>query len=416
VEREMAGQLSELLEIKPGNTEETATTKLPLVYSLKLPSIGNHDPTVPNHAIHPGDVLHDSTDPLEMIRPHEVEIERLSRVTDIPLENLLERTVVLMRSIKPESDWNRAAEERIRGWLSDIGLKLAYNRQRPQVALHAISWVVAELADSGMLDDDALAAAYDGLSLYDWRLADLEPQVRPKSIRKPDMPESFSSRDGWANNHEEVFSFFVDYLDDGFAVVGELSRFKEWDWKVPTELRLAMACCADWPVLPDDEVSTYRFFLGRHNWKAKDYPMLPRPKRLPSLVVHGYPRQELVGASEWLAFNPAVAIQLGWYLHKDGVFRWVDEDGQIMVESRWWQDGPMDRQPPRTREVTGEGWLVVASTKAQAIIQNNISSLGILRAVKRSVGKDDQENPLASYGWRIDQWEAKESEDLRSTE
>ncbi|MEK6686092.1 MAG: ATP-binding protein [Pseudomonadota bacterium] len=416
VEREMARQLAESLEIKSDNAEETGTTKLPLVYSLKLPSIGNHDPTVPNHAIHPGEVLPDSTDPLEMIRPHEVEIEWLSRVTDIPLENLLERTVVLMRSIKPESDWNRAAEERIRGWLSDIGLKLAYNRQRPQVALHAISRVVAELADAGMLDDDALAAAYDGLSLYDWRLADLEPQDRPKSIRKPDMPESFSSRGGWANNHEEVFKFFVDYLDDGFAVVGELSRFKEWDWNVPTELRLAMVCHPDWPVSPDDEVSAYRFFPDHHYWKAKNYPILPRAERFPSLVVRGYSRQELIGASQWLAFNPAIAIQLGWHLHKDGIFRWVDVDGQIMVESRWWQDGPMDRQPPRTREITGEGWLVIASTKAQAIIQNNISPLSILRAVKRNVGKDDEEKPLASYGWRVDQWVAQESGGLWSTE
>lgn len=406
VEREMARQLVELLEIKPNDAEETATIKLPLVYSLKLPPIGSHDPVVPNHAIHPGEVLPDSTDPLEMIRPHDDEIKWLNHITGIPFENLLERSVILMRSVKPESDWNRAAEERIRGWLSDIGLRLTYNRQRPQVALHAISWVVAELSDAGMFDDVALAAAFDGLSLYDWRLADLEPQARSKSIRKPDMPEHFSSPDGWVSNHEEAFSFFVNYLDDGFTVVGELSRFKEWDWKVPTELRLAMVCSPDWPVSPNVEVSAHRFFLGCHDWKAKNYPILPRADRFPSLVVHGHPRQELIGASEWLAFNPAIAIQLGWYLHKNGIFRWVDEDGQIMVESRWWQDGPMDRQPPRTREVTGEGWLIVASTKAQAIIQSNISPLSILRAVKRNVGKDDEEKSLASYGWRVDQWVA----------
>jgi hypothetical protein len=132
VERQMAEQLADLLDIKPDNTEKTETTKLPLVYTLQLPPIGNHDPAVPNHAIHPGEVLPDLTDPLEMIRPHQDEIKWLSRVTEIPLENLLERTAILMRSVKLESDWNRAAEERIRDWLSDIELKLTYNRQRPK--------------------------------------------------------------------------------------------------------------------------------------------------------------------------------------------------------------------------------------------------------------------------------------------
>ncbi len=408
--RRMAEQLADLVEIKPVSTEKTETTKLPLVYTLKLPPLGNYDSAIPDHALLPGEVLPDSSDPLEMIRPHQEEIEWLSHITEIPLENLLERTAILMRSIKPESDWNRAAEKRTRGWLSNIELKLIYNRQRPHVAQHAISRVVAELVDAGVLDDKVMAAAYHWLFLYDWRLAGVEPELRPKSIKIPNMSEGYRVRDEWVDSNEEAFSFFVDYLDDGFVVVGELTRFKEWDWKVPTELRLAMACHPDWPVSPDDEVSTYNFFPSRHAWKAKDYPVLPRAGNIPSLVVHGYSRQELVGASKWLAFNPVIAIRLGWHISEGGVFRWVDDDGQIMVESRRWQDGPIDRQPPRTREITGEGWLVVASSKARAIIQENIGSLGIIRGVKRSIWENDHEKSLESNGWRIGPWLAEESE------
>jgi len=412
--RRMAEQLADLMEIKPVTTEKDEPTKLPLVYTLKLPPLGNYDSVVPDHAIHPGETLPDSSDPLEMIRPHQEELEWLSHITEIPMENLLERTAILMRSIKPESDWNSAAEKRIRDWLSNIELKLVYNRQRPHVAQRAISQVVVELADAGLLGDKALSVAYHWLFLYDWRLAGVEPELRPKSIKSPNMPDDYGGRDEWVNRTEETFSHFVNYLDDGFVVVGELSRFKEWDWKVPTELRLAMACHPDWPVSPDDEVSAYRFFPNRQDWKAKDYPVLPRAARLPSLVVHGYSRQELIGANKWLAFNPAVAIQLGWHLSKDGVFRWVDDAGQIMVESRRWQDGPIDRQPPRTREITGEGWLVVASSMAQEIIQENIGMLGIIRGVKRSIWGNDQEKSLTSHGWRIGPWLADESEFYRS--
>lgn len=85
-----------------------------------------------------------------------------------------------------------------------------------------------------------------------------------------------------------------------------------------------------------------------------------------------------------------------------------------MVESRRWQDGPIDRQPPRTREITGEGWLVVASSMAQEIIQENIGMLGIIRGVKRSIWGNDQEKSLTSHGWRIGPWLADESEFYRS--
>jgi hypothetical protein len=87
-----------------------------------------------------------------------------------------------------------------------------------------------------------------------------------------------------------------------------------------------------------------------------------------------------------------------------------------MVESRRWQDGPIDRQPPRTREITGEGWLVVASTKARTIIQENIGMLGMIRGVKRSIWENNQEKSLTSHGWRIGRWLADESKISRSTE
>ena len=61
-----------------------------------------------------------------------------------------------------------------------------------------------------------------------------------------------------------------------------------------------------------------------------------------------------------------------------------------MVESIWWQDGPMDRQPPRSNEATGEGWLVVASPEAQISIIQHFSPINFMRAVKRGFKEDSQ--------------------------
>lgn len=121
------------------------------------------------------------------------------------------------------------------------------------------------------------------------------------------------------------------------------------------------------------------------------YPDLSGSDRLLTLIVYGNPLQVAIGGTEWLAFNPAVAARLGWTFSDEGLFRWVNAERKTMVESIWWQDGPMDRQPPRSNEVTGEGWLVVASPEAQISILRHFSPITIMRAVKRSFKKDSQD-------------------------
>lgn len=108
-------------------------------------------------------------------------------------------------------------------------------------------------------------------------------------------------------------------------------------------------------------------------------------------VIYGHSRHVAIGGTKWLAFNPAFATSLGWSLSDEGLFRWVNAEGQIMAESLWWQDGPMDRQPPRSNVVTGEGWLAVTSPDAQLSILHRFPSITIMRAVKRSF-KDELES------------------------
>lgn len=144
-----------------------------------------------------------------------------------------------------------------------------------------------------------------------------------------------------------------------------------------------MACHPKWP-RTNELRDAFDFFPYKSIWNASEYPNLHGVSKFPALVVYGHSRQVAIGGTEWLAFNPAFATSLGWSLSDEGLFRWVDADEKIMVESIWWQDGPMDRQPPRSNEVTGEGWLVVASPEAQITIIQQFSPITFMRAVKRS--------------------------------
>lgn len=366
-------------------------SKLPLIYKIELPPLKTQKAAIPLDAIGVGEVFPDLNDPLEMVRPFKSLLEWLSRQTNISLENLLERTAILMKSLHPEKDWNRAAEQKMKDWLEDIGLKIIYNRLRPMVTLHAISYVVAEMADANKLDFNQLNAAYDGLHLYEPTIAGKEPMKRISLLHRPKNIDGFESPKKWVQNRDEAFEYFVSELDDGAVIIGELSIFKICDWEVPTEKRLSLACHQDWVNASHGTGAVSDFFPYHPSWRANGYPMLRHTNKIPSLIVYGKPRQVLIGAKEWVAFNPEFGKRLGWHLSEEGTFRWLDENGQLMVESLWWQDGPVSAQPTRTRDIIGEGWLVLATKPALTQISDQYEQAIVWRLVKRSIKEPYQQ-------------------------
>lgn len=381
---ELAEELSLNIEI-----DQNAAKPLPMIYNLHLPTLGSDERAVPFDAIRADESYPDSDDALEMVRPFDAELRSLSSASEVPLENLLQRTAVLMRQLVPEDQWNKSAAEQFLKLLKSIELQLPYNRLRPQVALRAISHVVAELVDADRLGIDAQLFVYSRLYRYDWRLAGKEPVARPNAVATLKSLGLFPKKDEWIGGRTAVFESFATRLDAEYWVAGELSQFKAWDWSVPTESRFSMACHPKWPYT-NELRGAFDFFPYESIWNASDYPDLYGVSKFPALVVYGHSRQVAIGGVEWLAFNPAFAMSLGWSLSKEGLFRWVDAAGRTMAESIWWQDGPVDRQPPRSDEATGEGWLVVVSSEAKLLILQQYSSIIFMRAVKRCYKDDDE--------------------------
>lgn len=390
VVRSMAlGLCTELdIEVKPSEART-----LPIIYTIELPPINNEDRAIPFEAIRPNETYPDSLDPLEMVRPFDSELKVLSRISEIPFQNLLQRTATLMRELVPEDQWSKSAGEMFLTKLRDIDLQLPYNRQRPQVALRAISHVISELVDADCLDWEAQHFIYSKLYRYDWRLAGKEPIVRPLEISPFTPPDSYSDKNAyWIDGIQEALQSFSNHSIDGYLTVGELTMFKSLDWAVPVEHRFSMICHVDWPV-SDDIRGAYDFFPYKSYWNAGDYPALPRVDQFLSMVVYGQPKQVAIGCTDWLAFNPACAVQLGWTPADDGLFRWVDGEGNIMAESIWWQDGPVKRRPPRSHDVTGAGWIVLISPEARLDILQTFSSLTRRRSVIHGFeGKDNYES------------------------
>jgi hypothetical protein len=132
----------------------------------------------------------------------------------------------------------------------------------------------------------------------------------------------------------------------------------------------------------------YTFFSPSPNWYGFDYPYQEGVSQRDFTVIYAKPVKIELGVKEWLAVNPAIPLRLRWKHSPDGLFRWVDSKGNIMVESIRWQEGPIHRQS-RISDVCSEGWLVVASPEAAKMISKAVGAAIRLDAVVRLYREED---------------------------
>jgi hypothetical protein len=358
--RTTAARLAQDLDI---SYELPGYKQLPMIYSLELPEFPNKDEVIPFNSLPPGASYPDCDDPLEMTRPFGDEFELLAEMSDVPFENLIHRAAILMTTLSPKEQWNMKAEENMKSWLKAADLEFTYHRLRPQQALRALHHVTAELADAEKLDSKALAFIQRSMRRHDKRMSCNEPQSRPLEILVPERDEMGLDRDkDWLNKGAGSFPAMPDRIhSDGRVVLAELTRIRHLSWETPTECRFGMLCHPDWPT-PDTLHDASNFFLHNHQWIAEDYPRL-NIENIPTIVLYGHPRAVELGGHEWLAFNPKIALHFGWKPCTSGLFRWKDQSGVTTVESIWWQDGALDRQPPWS-DTCSEGWRVVATESA----------------------------------------------------
>ena len=382
--RQMALRLAGILKLEPTRISTERQT-LPLTYQLELPEILLE-------ALPEGQPLPDSNDPLELIRPFQDRFEMLSELTDIPLQNLVARAATLMNTLKPRDEWNRHAEEKLLDWMKAAHLEVLFRRLRVAVTLGAFGHVLTELVDAQFLDERYLSFLQNFTRLHDPTLSLLTPVSRPPEIIVPNGEEMGPyPRKDWVDSGAEAFPLVLDTLRDGRIVLGEFSRFVNLDWERPREDRCTMICRVDWPG-PDTLDDALKFFPSSSEWFAWDYPHLAKSQAWPSTIIRGYRYQVELTANDWLAMHPDIPLSLGWRLATEGLFRWVDAKGAIMVESIRWQDGSIHHHSPRLREVSSEGWLVVASSQAVELIAQAVGPAVRLSVILRRYRDQDKQD------------------------
>jgi hypothetical protein len=354
-----------LVEIGVGLPPRRTGTLAP-TYSLSLPPF----PTLerPDLKAFPaeGTVLPETNDPLELTGVIDNALQHLEEVSGFQYRNLVERAVSYMRSITSVTDWNAEAERKLMADMKASGFRTSFRRPRAKAALEALGHMVAELFDARIIGANTIGELDHYLRLVDLSVLNITRHfLQDPMIETGLEDEAASSREDWV---EELISPIIPPITtNGMIVVGLKMKAQRLNWSQPKVIRsLVLGYMQGSPIVHTEIGDKEHLVIPSSPvWSMRDYPNLKieRAVEQRAIVIERDVRRVEIGSSEWLAFNPYWAERLGWTFSREGVFRWLNDDGDIMAESFNWKNGRLGREP-YSADLRHEGWLVKVSREA----------------------------------------------------
>ena len=297
------------------------------------------------------------------VAPFGPDLRRIAEVAGVPVGNLLRRVVAIMHQIAPqETEWSDDVERRMSSHLVSVGIRLPYARPRVRIASSAMFRAVAELVDSGLIAPQGSALLEKRLRTYDPRMVLEEPSRRPTQIRRAIETPLGNGAKEWVQDVDDALSSTDWVPDDQRIVIAEKTKLTtRRDRRSTTETRYSVLDAGNLTQrqLEEDPASMFDEVVRKH---VSEYPSLHDDPEISALALRHTADWVDSPGGGWLALNPVVAFRLGWSIADDGIFRWVNDQGHVMVESIWWMDGrPVLLNDGLAEDEVGEGWLVLAS-------------------------------------------------------
>jgi hypothetical protein len=271
-------------------------------------------------------------------------------------ENIVHRAAQLVDEVKAEDNWLRLTEHEVRRLLDSASLRFTFRRTPRELGRRVLLRIAAEIDDAASLGARAGWQVLRRLAASDPLLVRALPIPRPSELPL-DPPTDWKTKE-WANADLGLDALTARAVG-GHAVIAEITEMKGLDWGAPTERRESLL------VPPTVDVGEYEreglifnsFFTVMTIEAYRELSGLEET----DLVV----RQLgiTLDAPDWIALNPDVARACGWTPSTEGFMRWVDDEGNVTVESRWWSDGLVDHTPPHDG-YAAEGCIVLASPAA----------------------------------------------------
>lgn len=310
------------------------------------------------------------------------EILLISYKTNINNRNIRYRLIQLINELRNNAPFPEISEENLKYILEYSGLKFTFNKISPRLIITSLLHLIIELFDLNYLNINQLKYFDRIFRINDPKLSLFDPLERPNTIKKSYIEEkdpiyNSDSYEKWHKIEEKDFLKIQIKSEDNY-ILAEQSILIFTDRERITEIRNSKFIF-DKTNIPDNMNSFYHRILPT---SIEEYPNLKTEDKCTDLILENMMIHSMTNNSNWLAFNPMIGNDLGWKLSETGMFRWVDDTGNMMVETIWWQDG-LKNSYNLTHDEVGEGWLVIASKEAIKKIIDKFGNISQIKGIKR---------------------------------
>jgi len=350
-------------------TPQQLTKELPPIYKLELPNLAQYDTF---DAFEEGETPVALGDPARVLSPFDIELREVARMAGVSKDAVFLRAHHYYQALQSEGTWLSEDSplnwNRLSAFLRQAGLMFSTNKPHIMPARQALAFVIAELYDGGSLEEDALQALSMMLVRHDPVFILRRPDRRPTFISHTGgFPAEEKTHvripDNWIDNCGESLPLLLPRTSDGRVVIAEWSllRYLEEGWPEEERMSVMRRLPADrlWSGLkPEKGHPPFYEFIRR---QSSEYLTLTAPED--HLVIAHKPLDYETPGARWLALNPSIGRALGWRPARNGWFRWVDRRGDIVAESLWWADGPVESNNPFLFTEVGTGWLVLMTER-----------------------------------------------------
>lgn len=298
--------------------------------------------------------LRNTNDPVEYCNLYLSEIKILSKATGFEIANIANRIMYLGNKYWNNKTWYSGLNENdIRDiYEHKFELKISYKRPRYQKVWIGLMMVLKELWELNIIDR--------GLASYLSKSFD-ENCYLIKAEKKPKFIKSIIKKDGYVPyaNEKWVYELSNEYLDEvlnykldnDFFLLAEHSIIEGQGDGYTKEIRQSFIEFEEFNISNGELI-----FEVIDNFWVSDYMEVDGD----SLSIYNW-KLTINDKVNWIAFNPQYAVELGLSLSNEGNFRWLDNEGNIVIESIYWKNNNTQNKGRHLHSECGYGWYIIIS-------------------------------------------------------
>jgi hypothetical protein len=381
---------------------QTVEREIPTVYSFELPSISLHrtEKVAGREDITRALI----EDPARKLRPLDIEAREIANIARISEDNVFYQAIHYFQKLITKRSWlsedPELKQEKISRFLENIGLMHSFQKPHISIARQALSYVAADLFDAGYFTISSLRRLWCVLVYHDSDFILNSPSYRPSCISTiggiPAKDSSFISLpDDWIESAETSLPLLNLQTVDKQIILGEWTRLRYLNDQSPAEERISFIRATN----PENLWHEFKIEKGHRPFsqfvKCQTAEYLHLKESLDHLIIAGDGYSFDTPGNFWLALNPSLASVLNWSPIDGHWFGWVNQTGDLVVESIWWHDGPLHQYSARYLNCeVGSGWQVLVTEQGFEEIKQfggQLSRGGLVRRQLGFYGRDGDE-------------------------